>query len=98
MLAILDCTHERATRIKDEAEVTFPVLVDPEGRLHHLTGILNEGGGSPIAMYITDRFDEVFAMFRESEKQAILAVEEILKWVAFMNSQCPECSPPQWPV
>jgi len=55
-LAVLDCRPERATRIKEEAQVRFPVLVDLEGRLHRLMGVLNESGGSAMAIYITDRF------------------------------------------
>ena len=51
-----------------------------------------------MAIYITDRFGEVFAVFRESEKQAMPSVQEILGWLSFVNSQCPECSPPEWPV
>jgi peroxiredoxin len=97
VLAILDCTPERATGIKEEAQVTFPVLVDPEGRIHRFMGALNEGAGSAMAIYITDRFGEVFATFRESERQAMPGVKEILGWLAFVNSQCPECGPPEWP-
>jgi peroxiredoxin len=98
VLAILDCTPERATRIKEEAQVRFPVLVDPEGRVHRLMGALDESGEPAMALYITDRFGEVFATFRESEQQVVPGVKEILGWLAFVNSQCPECSPPEWPV
>ena len=51
-----------------------------------------------MAVYVTDRFGEVFATFRESEKQAMPSVQEILGWLDFVNSQCPECSPPEWPM
>jgi hypothetical protein len=55
-------------------------------------------GQAEMAVYVTDRFGEVFATFRESEKQAMPGVQEILEWLTFVNSQCPECSPPEWPV
>jgi hypothetical protein len=61
-------------------------------------GALDASGLPAMAVYITDRFGEVFAVFRESEKQAMPSVEEILGWLEFVNSQCPECSPPEWPV
>lgn len=28
----------------------------------------------------------------------VIEVKEILGWLAFVNRQCPECSPPEWPV
>ena len=37
VLAVLQRTPERATRVKDETHAAFPVLVDSEGRIHRLT-------------------------------------------------------------
>ena len=51
-----------------------------------------------MAVYIIDRFGEVFTTFRESERQAMPSVQEILGWLTFVNSQYPECSPPESPV
>lgn len=98
VLAILQGTAEKAAWIKDEVRAKFPVLVDKDGRIHRLMGAQDRRGQPEIAVYITDRFGEVFATFRESEKQAMPNVDEILGWLAFVNSQCPECSPPEWPV
>lgn len=98
VLAILQGTAEKAARIKDEVKAKFPVLVDKDGRIHRLMGAQDRRGQPKVALYITDRFGEVFAMFRESEQQPMPSVEDILGWLAFVNSQCPECSPPEWPV
>ncbi len=98
VLAALQGTTEKAARVKDKARAKFPVLVDRDGRIHRLMGAQDRRGQPEMAVYITDRFGEVFAAFRESEKQAMPSVQEILGWLAFVNSQCPECSPPEWPV
>ncbi len=99
VLAVLQGTTEKAARVKlDEARAKFPVLVDRDGRIHRLMGVQDRRGQPEMAVYITDRFGEVFATFRESGKQAMPGVQEILGWLAFVNSQCPECSPPEWPV
>ncbi len=44
-------------------------------------------------VFITDKFGEVYASLEE-----IPAVEEILRWLDFINNQCPECEPPEWPA
>lgn len=51
-----------------------------------------------MAEYVTDRCAGMFTTFRESEKQSMPGVQEILGWLAFVNSQCPECSPLEWPI
>jgi peroxiredoxin len=98
VLAVVQGTSGKAARVKDEARAKFPVLVDKDGRIHRLLGAQDRRGQPEMAVYVTDRFGEVFAAFRESEKQAMPSVQEILEWLEFVNSQCPECSPPEWPV
>ncbi len=98
VLAVLQGTAGKAARVKDRVRAKCPVLVDKDGRIHRLMGAQDRRGQPEMAVYITDRFGEVFATFRESEKQAMPSVQEILGWLDFVNSQCPECSPPEWPI
>ncbi|HET8666973.1 MAG TPA: redoxin domain-containing protein [Terriglobales bacterium] len=98
VLAVLQGTAEKAARVKDRVRAKFPVLVDRDGRIHRLMGAQDRRGQPEMAVYVTDRFGEVFATFRESEKQAMPSVQQILGWLDFVNSQCPECSPPEWPM
>ncbi len=49
--------------------------------------------GAQQSCFITDQFGEVYAAL-----SGIPPVEEILSWLDFINSQCPECEPPEWPV
>lgn len=98
VLAVLQGTVGKAARVKDKAKATFPVLIDKDGRIHRLMGAQDRRGQPAMAVYITDRFGEVFATFHEAKKQAMPTVPEILGWLDFVNIQCPECSPPEWPV
>jgi len=98
VLAIVQCTRERAARIKAETNLPFPLLVDEDGRIHRDTGAADKYGQPATAIYITDRFSEVFAVYRAAEGQTMPEVREIVTWLSFINSQCPECAPPEWPV
>jgi peroxiredoxin len=98
VLAIVQCTREKAARIKAETNLPFPLLVDEDGRIHRHTGAADNDGQPATAIYVTDRFGEVFAVYRAAEGQTMPDVREIVTWLAFINSQCPECGPPEWPV
>jgi len=98
VLAIMQCTQERAARIRQEANLPFPLLVDENGRIHRSAGAADKSGHPAIAIYITDRFGEVFAVYRAAEGQTMPSAQEIIKWLTFINIQCPECGHPEWPA
>jgi hypothetical protein len=37
-------------------------------------------------------------LYRTRDGQVLPKVAEILSWLEFVNSQCPECDPPEWPA
>jgi peroxiredoxin len=97
-LAIMQCTQAKAARIKEEMNLPFPLLVDEDGRTHRPAGAADNYGHPAPAIYITDRFGEVFAVYRAAEGQTMPDLQEIVTWLAFINSQCPECGSPEWPA
>ena len=94
----MQCARETAARIKQEANLPFPLLVDEDGRIHRPAGAVDKYGHPAAAIYITDRFLEVFAVYRSSEGQTMPCAREIVEWLSFIDSQCPECCPSEWPV
>lgn len=60
--------------------------------------LLTNCGYPAAAIYIADRFGESFAAYRAADGQAMPDVHEIVTWLAFINSQRPECSPLEWPA
>ena len=48
-------------------------------------------------IYITDRFGEVFAVYR-GKRETMPSAQEIIKWLTFINIQCPECGHPECPA
>lgn len=69
---------------------------DPKLLLHRQLGALNDNAQPVATVYITDRFGEVFAAFRESAQQHLPDAKEVIAWLEFINQQCEECSPPEW--
>lgn len=81
-----------------EARSTLHLLaLDPESKVHRTLGATNDAGNPVPTIYITDRFGEVFAAFQNSNPAALPDAEEIIRWLEFINQQCEECSPPEWP-
>lgn len=88
-------TPESAVR-KGSPQLPFPVLADAERLIQAEYG-LQSGGGSISGVFIADRFGELAASYVGPEvTNATFA--SILKWLEFVNSQCPECEPPEWPL
>ena len=97
VLAILQCDRELAARIARQMGLPFPLLVDGDGRVHRAAGAHDGYGHPTAAIYVIDVFGEVFAVYREAEGQTMPSAQEILKWLSFINMQCPECGHPEWP-
>ena len=98
VLAILQCQPQEATRIQQQSQLSFPLLVDVDGQIHRSVGAA-DGRGRPVAaIYITDQFGEVFAAYRAADGETMPSVEMIVKVIRFINIQCPECGHPEWPA
>lgn len=41
---------------------------------------------------------DAVAVYRAAQGQTMPCAREIVEWLSFINSQCPECSPSEWPV
>jgi peroxiredoxin len=98
VLAVLQCDRERAARIAHQTGLPFPLLVDEDGRIHHSAGAEDGYSHPAAAIYVIDLFGEVFAVYRTAEGQTMPSVREIVKWLSFINMQCPECGHPEWPA
>ena len=98
VLAILQCQRREATRIQQQSQLSFPVLVDMDGHIHRSAGAVDRQGRPAAAIYITDQFGEVFAAYRAADGETMPSVQAIVKLIRFINIQCPECGHPEWPT
>lgn len=89
VVPIIDGTEADARSLRERLGLQFPVLYDEEGT------VMESFCGDNSAIYITDRFREIFAARSDD---AMLSATEILEWLAHVNRQCPECGVPTWPM
>jgi peroxiredoxin len=98
VVAIFQCPWKQAKLIQHRLELPFLVLADEDGRVYRSLGALTLEGKLAPAVYVTDRFGEVFAAYRTADGQRVPSTDEMLGWLRFINRQCPECFPSEWPA
>jgi peroxiredoxin len=98
VLVIVRLSRPQAAEVKNRLKLPCPVLADDDGRVHRQLGALDSQGDDSAAVYVTDRFGEVFGAYRKSGGQPLPGIADILNWLEFINAQCPECEPPEWPI
>jgi peroxiredoxin len=96
VLIVLRASVAAAASVKARENLPFRLLADADGRIHALFGV-GAGAMAPPVVYLTDRFGEVFSVQPAAQALPLPAAREILDWLAFVNSQCPECGAPNWP-
>ena len=98
VLAIDHASREAAAELKNRANLPYPVLIDEDGSIHRALGAVDANGLDSAAVYVTDRFGEVFGAHRTANGDRLPCLADILNWLEFVNAQCPECEPPEWPL
>jgi peroxiredoxin len=95
---VLVVVTSRPDAVPERGQAAFPVLVDEGARIHRRAGATDAAEGAAPAVFVTDRFREVYAAFLPSGGAALPDAQEILDWLVFINIQCPECGVPEWPI
>jgi hypothetical protein len=76
----------------------FSTLLDEGGHIHRAVGATDAAGRPAPAVFVTDRFREIFAAYLPGRGPGLPRAQEILEWLAFIDIQCPECGAPEWPA
>ena len=88
----------QAEEFRRQMQFPFPVLSDPDMRVHNMVGASGAQAAPAAALYISDRFLEVFAVWRTGIGDRLPDISEVLSWLAYLDSQCPECTQIEWPT
>ena len=67
-------------------------------RVHKSVGAVGAQAVPASAPYITDRFLEVFGAWRTGTGDPLPDISEVLSWLNYLDSQCPECTQIEWPT
>lgn len=73
------------------------VLHDKTHAVYRLSGATDADSRPAPLVYLTDRFGEIVSTYGGPGHSAPPSVGEILSTLEFLNHQCPECEPPEWP-
>jgi len=86
----LDSLEENGIVVR-QLKLPFPMLSDPKGEtVEQYTSI--EGNRLLPGVFITDRYGGLFRQEVKEEATDLLDADEIVEWLKFIESQCPECS------
>ncbi len=97
MVAVFPHSSQDSHLLNIWATLPFAALVDDDGRVHRLKGAVDEDGRPGSVIYVTDRFGEIVSVYEARGGKNLPSADEVLKTLEFINHQCPECEPPEWP-
>lgn len=75
----------------------FDVVADPDGAVRRQ---FSSGGrpASRLAVFVTDRWGEVAFACRTDRGDPAPSAAGLVDWLRFVDQQCPECFPSEWPA
>jgi len=97
VLVVFAGSQQHASDLKNSLHLDFEVVADKDGRVHRLLGATDPAGHLCPAVFITDRFGEVYAAYSGANNKVLPGFDEVLRWIEFINRQCPECGAREWP-
>lgn len=83
-------------RVPSDWPWPFPPLLDSGARFHARVGAMDAQGQPATSFYVTDRYREIYATARPEHAGWPTTADDVLRWLTFVNIQCPECNPPEW--
>lgn len=94
ILAIVGGDKKIAEDLHCQMRLPFPFLFDPAER----TAALCLGEHTPRpAILVADRYGGLWARLLPLKDDGIIDVKEVLQWLEFIETQCPECNVPDLP-
>jgi len=100
VLAISPDEIDGLRRLAQDLPLPFPMLSDSDGKVTSLYGKHTEGiaeAAVEVAIFVTDRWGAIFTSKSVEDDRDLPAEAEIRAWLEFIELQCEECYPPEWP-
>jgi peroxiredoxin len=100
VLAISTDELDHLRQLVDDLVLPFPVLADGDGKVTNLYLEPPEqvaGKTFDVAIVIADRWGAVFSLKSIEIDQDLPVEAEVREWLEFIELQCEECFPSEWP-
>ena len=97
IITVATCQERSGPESETWTNLPFVVLLDSGGRVHRAYGAVDRNGRPAPVIYVTDRFGEIAAVYPGFDDKKLPSTKQVLKVLEFINHQCPECEPPEWP-
>jgi peroxiredoxin len=92
----------RLPQLAQDLALPFPVLSDNDGRVTDLylkdIDPVAEKAAFMAAIFVADRWGAIFTSKIVEDDHDLPAEAEIREWLEFIELQCEECFPSEWPV
>lgn len=102
VLAISTDEIDRLRQLAQDLALPFPLLSDSEGGVTDLYLKHIEQRGDRAAfetgIFVVDRWGEIFSATSIERAEDLPAETEIRDWLEFIELQCEECFPSEWPL
>lgn len=101
VLAISTDEIGRLRQLAQDLSLPFPVLSDSDGRVTDLYLKHMEVAEKPAfsdAIFVADRWGAIFTSKKVEKGHDLPPEVEIREWLEFIELQCEECFPSEWPV
>lgn len=93
ILAISSGGLDRSRSLSVELALPYPLLSDPEGRVIEKYTYWRQNKKAAVpSIFVTDRYGALYYQCIVKEITELPERAEILSWLNFIQSQCPECS------
>jgi peroxiredoxin len=97
VLAVSADESTRVRRLAQELALPFPVLADSDGSVTDRY-LEQKGAAAPAAaVFIADRWGAIFTRKIAAQEPELPAETELRGWLEFIELQCEECFPSEWP-
>jgi len=102
VLAISTDEIDRLRQLAQDLPLPFPLLSDSDRRVTNLYLKHMEHGGDRVAfepaIFVADRWGAIFSTKSIKKDQGQPAEADIRDWLDFIELQCEECFPAEWPL
>ena len=100
VLVISTDEMDRLRQLTHDLALPFPVLADTGGSVTDLylknTKRSTENATFEAAIFVADRWGEIFTCKTVEKDDDLVAEAEIREWLEFIELQCEECFPSEW--